>query len=101
MTIGFEGMNGVRTSGEKDSQEILDVFFSHGHTEVDTARIYAEGTTEQVRWCLICRPISTPQCQHNHFHHQVLANLDMKNATIDTKCVDFLMVALFALNRMH
>jgi aryl-alcohol dehydrogenase-like predicted oxidoreductase len=59
MTIGFEGMNGVRTSGEKDSQEILDAFFSYGHTEVDTARIYAEGTTEQV-WCLICRPVSPP-----------------------------------------
>lgn len=49
MTIGFEGTNGVRTSGEKESQEILDTFFSHGHTELDTARIYAEGTTEQVR----------------------------------------------------
>jgi len=50
MTIGFEGKNGVRTSSEKDCQEILDVFFNHGHTELDTARIYAEGTTEQV-WC--------------------------------------------------
>lgn len=48
MTMGFQGTNGVRTSSEKDCQEILDIFFSHGHTELDTARVYAEGTTEQV-----------------------------------------------------
>jgi len=51
MTMGFEGQNGVRNSAENDCQEILDTFFSHGHTEVDTARIYGDGTTEQVR-CL-------------------------------------------------
>ncbi|KAJ8594686.1 Aldo/keto reductase [Rhizopogon salebrosus TDB-379] len=62
MTIGSEGTNGARTSAEKDAQEVLDTFFSHGHTELDTARIYAEGTTEQV-----------------------LAKLDVKDATIDTK----------------
>lgn len=48
MTFGFEGKNGVRTSKEQDCQEILDVFFSHGHKELDTARVYAEGTTEEV-----------------------------------------------------
>jgi aryl-alcohol dehydrogenase-like predicted oxidoreductase len=48
MTMGSEGTNGVRTTTEKECQEILDIFFSHGHTEVDTARIYAGGTTEQV-----------------------------------------------------
>ncbi|OJA18222.1 hypothetical protein AZE42_06173 [Rhizopogon vesiculosus] len=62
MSIGFDGMDGVRISREKDCQELLDIFFSHGHTELDTARIYAEGTTEQF-----------------------LAKLDVKNATIDTK----------------
>ena len=48
MTFGFEGKNGVRTSSLTECQEILDVFFDHGHTELDTARMYAEGTTEQV-----------------------------------------------------
>ncbi|OJA19878.1 hypothetical protein AZE42_12800 [Rhizopogon vesiculosus] len=62
MTIGFDGKNRVRTSKENDCQELLDTFFSHGHTELDTAQVYAEGTTEQV-----------------------LAKLDVKNATIDTK----------------
>ncbi|OAX42717.1 Aldo/keto reductase [Rhizopogon vinicolor AM-OR11-026] len=62
MTMGFDGTNGVRTSRENDCQELLDTFFSHGHTELDTARVYTEGTAEQV-----------------------LAKLDVKNATIDTK----------------
>lgn len=48
MTFGSEGKNGVRTSSLADCQEILDVFFDHGHSELDTARMYAEGTTEQV-----------------------------------------------------
>ena len=48
MTFGFEGKNGVRTSSLTECQEILDVFFDHGHAELDTARMYAEGTTEQV-----------------------------------------------------
>lgn len=51
MPMGEPGKNGVRNSDLKECQEILDVFFSHGHKELDTARVYAEGTTEQVR-CL-------------------------------------------------
>ena len=49
MTMGEAGKNGVRTSDLKECQEILDIFFSHGHKELDTARMYAEGTTEPVR----------------------------------------------------
>jgi len=49
MTFGEPGKNGVRTSDPKECQEILDVFFDNGHKELDTARVYAEGTTEQVR----------------------------------------------------
>jgi aflatoxin B1 aldehyde reductase len=41
MAFGFEGKNGL-------TQEILDVFFGHGHSELDTAWMYAEGTTD--RW---------------------------------------------------
>ncbi|KAF8837488.1 Aldo/keto reductase [Paxillus ammoniavirescens] len=58
MTFGFEGKNGVRTSSLEECQEILDVFFGHGHSELDTARMYAGGTTEQ---------------------------LDLQDATVDTK----------------
>lgn len=62
MTFGFQGKNGVRTSSLTECQEILDVFFRHGHSELDTARMYAEGTTEQV-----------------------LPRLNLGSATIDTK----------------
>lgn len=48
MTIGEPGKNGVRNDDKKECQEILDVFFNHGHREIDTARVYAEGTTEAV-----------------------------------------------------
>jgi len=51
MTMGIEGKNGVRNHDLKECQEIIDVFVNHGHTELDTARMYAEGTTEPV--CLI------------------------------------------------
>ncbi|KAF9223935.1 Aldo/keto reductase [Gyrodon lividus] len=62
MTFGIEGKNGVRTSSLEKCQEILDIFFSYGHSELDTARMYAEGTTEQV-----------------------LSQLDLGDAAVDTK----------------
>jgi aryl-alcohol dehydrogenase-like predicted oxidoreductase len=45
--MGYAGKNGVRTSDKQECQEILDIFFKYGN-EVDTARMYGEGTTEQV-----------------------------------------------------
>lgn len=45
---GIAGKNAVRNSSLKECQEIIDVFFRHGHKELDTARVYAEGTTEPV-----------------------------------------------------
>ncbi|KZV91062.1 Aldo/keto reductase [Exidia glandulosa HHB12029] len=62
MTIGEAGRNGVRNSSLEEAQQILDVFFSHGYRELDTARMYAEGTTEQY-----------------------LPKLDLKGSSIDTK----------------
>ncbi|TDL27512.1 Aldo/keto reductase [Rickenella mellea] len=62
MTIGQEGKNGVRNHGMSECQEIIDTFYKHGHREFDTARMYAEGTTEQY-----------------------LAKLDLKDGAIDTK----------------
>ena len=49
MTLGFEDKNSVRTSSLAECQEIIDVFFDHGHSELNTAQMYMEGTTEQVR----------------------------------------------------
>jgi len=48
MTMGYTGKNGVRTSDKQECQDILDTFFKYGN-EIDTARVYGEGTTEQVR----------------------------------------------------
>ncbi|KAN0093350.1 NADP-dependent oxidoreductase domain containing protein [Tylopilus felleus] len=62
MTLGFKGKNSVRTSSLAECQEILDVFFDHRHSELDTARMYVEGMTEQV-----------------------LSQLNLRGATIDTK----------------
>jgi len=59
--MGHSGKNGVRISDKQQCQEILDIFFKYGK-EIDTARIYGEGTTEQL-----------------------LSELDLKDATVDTK----------------
>jgi aflatoxin B1 aldehyde reductase len=48
MTMGSPGTNGVRTDKLEEAQKLIDIFFQHGHTEVDTARVYADGTTEEV-----------------------------------------------------
>lgn len=48
MTFGEEGKNGTRTAALPECQKILDLFFDMGYQEIDTARMYAEGTTEHV-----------------------------------------------------
>jgi hypothetical protein len=47
MTLGHPGKNGVRTSDKAECQDILNTYFQFGK-ELDTARMYAEGTTERV-----------------------------------------------------
>ena len=47
MTMGRAGLNGVRTSDTQECQEILNAYFKFGN-ELDTARIYGDGTTEEV-----------------------------------------------------
>nr|GAT45964.1 predicted protein [Mycena chlorophos] len=48
MTFGEAGTNNVRVTDLKDIEAILDVFLSHGHRELDTARVYGDGTSEKV-----------------------------------------------------
>ena len=50
--MGAMGKNGVRTSDRQECQQILDTFFKFG-SEVDTARQYGEGTTEEVKSTLL------------------------------------------------
>ncbi|KAJ7149737.1 NADP-dependent oxidoreductase domain-containing protein [Mycena crocata] len=47
MTIGEPGREGIRITTQEDIVELLDVFQKHGHNEVDTARVYGGGTTEE------------------------------------------------------
>lgn len=47
MTMGREGLNGVRTSDKQECQDILNTYFKYG-SELDTARLYGDGTTEEV-----------------------------------------------------
>ena len=48
MTMGEQGKSGVRNHNIRECQEIINVFYKHGHKELDTARLYGEGTTEEV-----------------------------------------------------
>ena len=48
MTMGEPGKNTIRIPDLKDCQEVIDVFYKYGHRELDTARQYGEGTTEEV-----------------------------------------------------
>ncbi|KAJ7286401.1 Aldo/keto reductase [Mycena rebaudengoi] len=47
MTFGAAGKETARVHELKDVEAILDVFVKHGHREVDTARFYGEGTSEE------------------------------------------------------
>ncbi|KAJ6567413.1 Aldo/keto reductase [Mycena vulgaris] len=47
MTFGEPGSSGARVHELKDVEAILDVFLKHGHREIDTARVYCGGTSEE------------------------------------------------------
>ncbi|KAE8448757.1 hypothetical protein EG329_008973 [Mollisiaceae sp. DMI_Dod_QoI] len=47
MTFGREGTEQARVVTLEDCAAILDIFQAHGHNEVDTARFYAEGSSEE------------------------------------------------------
>ncbi|EIN03687.1 Aldo/keto reductase [Punctularia strigosozonata HHB-11173 SS5] len=46
MGFGEAGKEGTRVSDLKDIEAIIDTFAAHGHTELDTARVYCGGTSE-------------------------------------------------------
>jgi predicted aldo/keto reductase-like oxidoreductase len=67
MTLGEAGKNGTRNSDMTECQQILETYFSSGSKELDTARMYAEGTTEEVCFtecerveAAVCSSIPTP-----------------------------------------
>ncbi|KIP06781.1 hypothetical protein PHLGIDRAFT_19377 [Phlebiopsis gigantea 11061_1 CR5-6] len=48
MTFGAEGTEGARLHKVEEVAAILDVFQAHGHYELDTARTYCAGTSEEI-----------------------------------------------------
>ncbi|KAF3765558.1 Aldo/keto reductase [Cryphonectria parasitica EP155] len=54
MTLGKEGSEQGRVHSLEDCTKILDVFQAHGHNEIDTARLYSGGSSEeylgQLKW---------------------------------------------------
>ncbi|KAH0421764.1 aldo/keto reductase [Colletotrichum camelliae] len=46
MTIGSPTISGLKVTTVEDVNNILDLFQSRGHNEIDTARLYGGGTTE-------------------------------------------------------
>ncbi|KXN87757.1 Aflatoxin B1 aldehyde reductase member 4 [Leucoagaricus sp. SymC.cos] len=48
MTFGEAGKEQAQVHDLKDIATILNVFKSHGYTEIDTARAYGEGTSEKL-----------------------------------------------------
>jgi len=48
MSFGAKGMLQSRVHNLEDAGALLDVFQKYGHKRVDTARLYSEGTSEQM-----------------------------------------------------
>lgn len=48
MTFGKEGIEGVRVTSLSDANSMLDLFQAHGHNEIDTARLYGAGSSEEL-----------------------------------------------------
>ncbi|KAI0059909.1 Aldo/keto reductase [Artomyces pyxidatus] len=48
MTFGAPGTEGARLHTPEDVGAILDVFQKHGHKEIDSARTYTSGTSEEL-----------------------------------------------------
>ncbi|CAK5274713.1 unnamed protein product [Mycena citricolor] len=48
MSFAAPGTNGARVSDPKEIEEMVDLFLSHGHRELDAARFYGAGTNEQL-----------------------------------------------------
>ena len=47
MTIGKPGIEMTRVTTLDDTKAILEVFQKHGHNEIDSARIYGQGSSEE------------------------------------------------------
>jgi len=95
MTFGVEGKEGARVHNIDDVRAILDTFQEHGHTEIDTARGYTSGTSEEllgsVEWKkrgLIAATKIYPSDSIKHTAKDIRATLDKSLAALQTDKVD-------------
>jgi len=65
--FGFPGVDSVRVTEAVEAQKFVDLYTAHGYNEYDTARAYANGTSEKL-----------------------ITQLDLKNGVLDTKVWSFL-----------
>ena len=47
LTFGKPGVEQTRVHSLEEASEILDIFQKHGHNEIDTARMYGQGSSEE------------------------------------------------------
>ncbi|KAF7304843.1 GTP binding [Mycena kentingensis (nom. inval.)] len=76
MTIGAPNSQGaVRNTDMDECKDILNLFTSYGYKEIDTARVYGGGTTEEVRFHM----------RLAYLIGQYLAQINLGDSVIDTK----------------
>ncbi|CAO1633929.1 unnamed protein product [Sympodiomycopsis kandeliae] len=103
MTFGKEGTEQSRVFDLKDCQAILDAFKSHGHTELDSARAYCQGTTEEYLASLkvqdqgfvvatknfpSARNPNFPGEKHDHTKAGVEKAINKSLQALNTSCID-------------
>ncbi|KAH7916003.1 Aldo/keto reductase [Hygrophoropsis aurantiaca] len=55
MTFGAPGTEGARIHDIQEVEAVLDIFQSHGHNEIDSARSYCAGTSEEYLGQIDCK----------------------------------------------
>ncbi|KAG0228966.1 hypothetical protein BGW42_001850 [Actinomortierella wolfii] len=97
MTFGLEGTDAstsaVRVRGSENVKPFLDIFKKYGHTEVDTARVYGNGDTEEVLGQLDLSPFALatkvwPTVQGAHGPENLSKKLRESLAALKLKKVD-------------
>ncbi|TFY72560.1 hypothetical protein EVG20_g452 [Dentipellis fragilis] len=78
-TIGAAGHTAVRVSDVDSTQRLLDSYFEKGYKELDAARLYGDGTTEEVTVSQIRKQITLiiPLKPGDHSPERLRATLDI------------------------
>ncbi|KZV72567.1 Aldo/keto reductase [Peniophora sp. CONT] len=97
MTFGYEGTDGARLHTPEAVSEVLDVFQKHGHTEIDSARVYTSGSSEELlgkidykgRGLLYeTKLYPTPPLNITHKPDSLRENLEKSLKAMNTDCLE-------------